>query len=210
MKTLSGVMMVIAKTPEPGQVKTRLCPPLTPAQACDVAWACLLDTLDVAAAVPASRHVLVLAGEPGDWIPSCFEVIAQRGDGLAARLAAAFTDVSETGVVIAMDTPQVTVAQLGAGLQALETNAEAVLGMAADGGYWLIGLRQDLDFDSVFHHVPMSTSHTGQDQQRRLDSLGLRTTLLPTLRDIDTIDDLHVVASGMPSGRLPRVVSLLT
>jgi uncharacterized protein len=207
---LSGVMMVIAKTPVVGRVKTRLCPPLSLEQACDVAWACLLDTLDIAALVPASRHVLVLDGEPGKWIPERFEVLAQRGDGLAERLAAAFADVNDAGVVIAMDTPQVSAEHLSAGLTALDAGADAVLGLAADGGYWMIGLRRDVDPVAVFNNVPMSTSETGQAQRSQLEALGLRTVLLPSYRDIDTMEDLHVVAAGMATGRLPLVLSGLS
>lgn len=199
-------MMVIAKTPRVGAVKTRLCPPLTLEQACDVAWACLLDTLDTAASAPAARHVLVLDGEAGPWIPPDFEVIKQRGSGLGERLAAAFTDVDDDGIVIAMDTPQVTVGQLTAGLDALAEGADATLGMAADGGYWVIGLRRGLDLNAVFDGVPMSTAHTGAAQLRQLDLLGLRITALAPLHDIDIIDDLYAVVGGMATGRLPALV----
>jgi uncharacterized protein len=208
--TLSGAMMVIAKSPVRGRVKTRLCPPLTLEQACDVAWACLLDTLDTAASVPATRHVLVLDGEPGPWVPHGFEVIAQRGVGLAERLAAAFCDVDDAGVIIAMDTPQVTAEHLSEGLTALAGGADAVLGMAEDGGYWAIGLRRDVDRVAIFENVPMSTSQTGEAQRRQIDALGLRSVLLPSYRDIDTMEDLHVVVAGMATGRLPLLVSGLS
>ena len=204
---LSGAMMVIAKTPEVGLVKTRLCPPLSLEQACDVAWACLLDTLDTAASVPAARHVLVLDGEPGPWIPDVFEVIPQRGHGLAERLAAAFFDVADAGIVVAMDTPQVTIQHLSAGLRAVADGADAVLGLADDGGYWVIGLRRGVDVTAVFENVPMSTSQTGAAQRRQLDLLGLCTTMLPTHRDIDTIQDLYVVVAGMAGGRLPELLA---
>ncbi len=204
---LPGAMMVIAKTPEVGRVKTRLCPPLSLEQACDVAWACLLDTLDTVASVPAARHVLVLDGEPGPWIPDIFEVIAQRGNGLSERLAAAFSDVADAGIVIAMDTPQVTIQHLSAGLRSLTHGADAVLGLADDGGYWVIGLRRGVDVTAVFENVPMSTSQTGAAQRRQLDLLGLRTTMLPAHRDIDTVEDLYVVVAGMAGGRLPELLS---
>lgn len=204
---LPGAMMVIAKTPEVGRVKTRLCPPLSLEQACDVAWACLLDTLDTVASVPAARHVLVLDGEPGPWIPDIFEVIAQRGNGLAERLAAALSDVADAGIVIAMDTPQVTIQHLSAGLRSLTHGADAVLGLADDGGYWVIGLRRGVDVTAVFENVPMSTSQTGAAQRRQLDLLGLRTTMLPAHRDIDTVEDLYVVVAGMAGGRLPELLS---
>ncbi len=204
---LAGAMMVIAKTPEVGRVKTRLCPPLSLEQACDVAWACLLDTLDTAASVPAVRHVLVLDGEPGSWIPDIFEVIPQRGHGLAERLAAAFSDVGDAGIVVAMDTPQATIQQLSAGLTALADGADAVLGLADDGGYWVIGLRRGVDVATVFENVPMSTSRTAAAQRRQLDLLRLRTTMLPSHRDIDTMEDLYVVVAGMAGGRLPELLS---
>lgn len=204
---LPGAMMVIAKTPVIGRVKTRLCPPLSLEQACDVAWACLLDTLDTVASVPAARHVLVLDGEPGPWIPDIFEVIAQRGNGLAERLAAALSDVADAGIVIAMDTPQVTIQHLSAGLRSLTHGADAVLGLADDGGYWVIGLRRGVDVTAVFENVPMSTSQTGAAQRRQLDLLGLRTTMLPAHRDIDTVEDLYVVVAGMAGGRLPELLS---
>jgi uncharacterized protein len=204
---LPGAMMVIAKTPEVGRVKTRLCPPLSLEQACDVAWACLLDTLDTAASVPAARHVLVLDGEPGPWIPDIFEVIPQRGNGLAERLAAAFSDVAAAGIVVAMDTPQITVQHLSDGLRAMADGADAVLGLADDGGYWVIGLRRGVDVTAVFDNVPMSTSRTGAAQRRQLDLLGLRTTVLPSHRDIDTMEDLYVVVAGMAGGRLPKLLS---
>jgi uncharacterized protein len=204
---LPGAMMVIAKTPVAGRVKTRLHPPLSLEQACDVAWACLLDTLDTASLVPAARHVLVLDGEPGSWIPDRFEVIPQRGTGLAERLAAAFCDVDDAGIVIAMDTPHVTTEHLSAGLTALADGADAVLGMAEDGGYWSIGLGRNVDRVAVFENVPMSTSQTGEAQRHQLASLELRTVLLPSYRDIDTMEDLQVVVAGMATGRLPELLS---
>jgi uncharacterized protein len=207
---LPGAMMVIAKTPVAGRVKTRLCPPLSLEQACDVAWACLLDTLDTAASVPAARHVLVLDGEPGPWIPELFEVIAQRGDGLAERLSAAFSDVDDAGIIVAMDTPQVSVEHLSAGLRAIGDGADAVLGLADDGGYWIIGLRHGLHVAAVFEDIPMSTSQTAAAQLRQLQRLGLGVTMLTSLRDIDTVDDLYVVVAGMASGRLPELVSGLS
>ena len=100
---------VIAKEPVPGRVKTRLCPPFSPAQAAELAEAALRDTLRTVRATAAARHVLVLDGRPGPWVPAGFDVLAQRGDGLGSRLAAAFTDCvaacDEPVVLVGMDTP---------------------------------------------------------------------------------------------------------
>lgn len=186
-------LIVIAKAPVPGRVKTRLCPPCTPEQAAVLAAASLADTLDVVAAQPADRHVCVLEGEPGPWLPDRFDVIPQRGDGLDARLAAAFEDVGDPALLVGMDTPQLTPEHLGAGLEALTApGCDAVLGLAPDGGYWAIGLRRP--DRRLFAGVPMSTEHTGAAQRERLIAHGLRITMLPELRDVDTIDDARAVA----------------
>jgi rSAM/selenodomain-associated transferase 1 len=192
-------LLVIAKEPTPGRVKTRLSPPCTPEQAAALAAAALADTLAAAAAAErAGRRVLVLDGRPGDWVPDGFEVIAQRGDGLAERLAAAFEDAGAPAFLVGMDTPQVTPALLDAGLAAVE-GADAALGTALDGGYWGIGLRRA--DPEVFRDVPMSVDHTGAVQQARLTALGLATAFLPPLLDIDTIADARAVAAQAPGTR---------
>src|SRR4051794_33949116 len=87
--SVAPALIVIAKAPVAGRVKTRLCPPCTPDQAAGLARAALQDTLDAAdRSTLAGRRVVVLDGDPGRWLPAGFEVIAQRGDGLAERLAA--------------------------------------------------------------------------------------------------------------------------
>jgi uncharacterized protein len=204
---IPGAVIVIAKTPQPGLVKTRLSPPLTADEACSVAWACLHDTLDAASAVPAQRHVLLLSGPSGAWVPPGFEVIPQRGAGLAERLAAGFTDVGDNAVLIAMDTPQVSSSDLSAGLLALHTGCDSVLGSAFDGGYWLVGLRSDTDPAPVFDGIPMSCAKTGMAQLRRLASLGLSTHLLRELRDVDTVDDLRAVVLAYPETRVAHLAA---
>ena len=80
-------LLVLAKSPEPGRVKTRLCPPLSPAEAAAVAAAALADTLEAVHGCGADRKILALDGRPGPWLPPGFEVIEQRGTGLAERTA---------------------------------------------------------------------------------------------------------------------------
>ena len=206
MTPADTTLIVIAKAPVAGRSKTRLTPPCTPQQAADLAEAALTDTLHAILATPAGRRVLVLEGTPGAWLPDGFEVLPQRGDGLDERLAAAFADIGEPTLLVAMDTPQVTAQLLSDALDEL-AGADAVLGCAADGGYWAIGL-QRAD-DAVFHGVPMSEPTTCAAQRDRLHSLGLTTRELPPLRDVDEIADAHAVAEVAPQTRFARELARL-
>lgn len=202
---LGITLVVLAKAPVAGRVKTRLCPALTPRQAADVARAALLDTLDVVSQVPVRRRVVVLDGSPAGLIPAGFEVLPQRGAGLNERLAAAFDDVAEMPtLLVGMDTPQMTVEQLVAAATTLSAGG-SVLGHAEDGGWWAIGLpAADPD---VFLGVPMSTDVTGRCQEQRMRFRGLEPLLLPVLRDIDHLDDLIAAADAMP--RASRVATVV-
>jgi len=201
-------LLVIAKAPVAGRSKTRLCPPCSPAQAADLAQAALRDTLQAVAAAPGvNRRVLVLDGAPGAWLPRGFEVVAQRGDGLAQRLAHAFAACRGPALLVGMDTPQLSPALLAAGLQALRGGAASVLGLAADGGYWAIGLQRP--DPAVFDGVPMSAARTGAVQRARLHALGLAPVMLPVLRDVDRIADAVAVAAVAPETRFARALARL-
>jgi uncharacterized protein len=181
---------VIAKQPRPGLVKTRLCPPCTPVEASAVAAAALADTLDgidrLAALTPKTiDRVLLFEGDPTDWERPGWRVVPQRGQGLGDRLANGFDDLG-CGLIIGMETPHV-VPSLGLALEAIGKGRDAI-GLATDGGYWVIALGA-VD-RGAFDGVPMSRSHTGLTQLRRLHSLGRSVTLLPAARDLDTFDDL--------------------
>jgi rSAM/selenodomain-associated transferase 1 len=199
-------LIVIAKAPVAGRVKTRLCPPCTPEQAADLACASLQDTLDAVALSSAGRRIVVLDGEPGPWLPAGFEVIAQRGDGLAERLAAAFEDVGEAAFLVGMDTPQLTPALLDSGLEAVVTG-DAAFGAALDGGYWGLGLRTP--DAAVFAGVPMSSTRTGAVQRAQLALLGLRPAILPPLLDVDTFRDALIVATEAPETRFAAAVAAI-
>lgn len=206
--TPDAALIVIAKAPAPGHSKTRLCPPCTPAEAAALAEAALRDTLAAVAATPAARRVVALTGEPGAWLPDGFEVIAQRGEGLAARLASAFEDVGGPALLVAMDTPQLTPALLGDSLARMaRVGVDAALGETLDGGYWGIGLhRPDR---AVFEDVPMSERFTGAAQVARLAALGLRVAELEPLRDVDSIADARAVARAAPASRFAAALAEL-
>jgi rSAM/selenodomain-associated transferase 1 len=199
-------LVVLAKAPTPGRSKTRCCPPCTLKQAAELAGAALHDTLATVVATPARRHVLVLDGQPGCWLPTGVEVVVQRGRGLDERLAAAFADVGGPAVLIGMDTPQVTTELLQSAYETLARDGvDAVLGPADDGGFWMIGLRRP-DTDA-FTGVPMSTARTGRAQLRRLHERGYRVELLPRLRDVDTFADAVDVAGTVPGSAFASTVT---
>ncbi len=177
------------------------------AEAATLAAAALTDTLQAVAWTQARRRVLVLDGSPGPWLPPGFEVIAQRGDGLADRLANATRDIGEALVFVGMDTPQLTRALLLTALDAL-AGSDAVLGPTIDGGYWAIGLREP--DPAVFDDVPMSTAGTAAAQLARLDELGLDTVELERLHDVDSFEDAAAVAALAPWTRFAATFELLT
>ncbi|MEV0910524.1 TIGR04282 family arsenosugar biosynthesis glycosyltransferase [Streptomyces hokutonensis] len=196
-------LLVIAKEPRPGRVKTRLTPPFTPEEAAALAEASLVDTLNVLLATPARRRVLVLDGAPGPWLPPGFDVVPQCGGGLDERLAAAFAGRAGPALLIGMDTPQVTPALLTVDF----ADCDAYFGPAEDGGFWALGLA-DPD-PALLRGVPMSTPTTGAVQRARLTAAGLRVRDLPPLRDVDTAYDAELVAAEAPEGRFAKELARL-
>lgn len=192
-----STIVVLAKEPIAGKVKTRLQAAFTPVESAALAAAALTDTLRVVRCTPGVRRVLAWEGDPQRW-SSGFEVVEQSSGSLNDRLAAAFSlaraDAGGSPILlIGMDTPQVTTELL----MTRWGDADAVLGLSEDGGFWAIGLR-DGDPGEVFAGVQMSTSRTGSDQFARLLDLGLDVRLLPRLRDVDTPADADFVAGRFP------------
>ncbi|MFI1101794.1 DUF2064 domain-containing protein [Streptomyces melanogenes] len=202
--TAPVALLVIAKAPVPGRVKTRLTPPYSPEQAARIAEAALADTLDAVLAAPARRRVLVLDGAPGPWLPPGIEVVPQCAGGLDERLAAAFALDPGPALLIGMDTPQVGPALLAPALAGWGPG-EAWFGPAADGGFWSLGLTAP--DPALLRGVPMSVPETGAVQRRRLVEAGLTVRELPPLRDVDTAADVREVAALAPDGRFARAVA---
>lgn len=195
---------IVAKAPVAGRVKTRLCPPCSFEQAAELATVAIMDTIeaiDGIDGIETTRRTLLLEGVAQPWMPEHYGVLPQRGDGLGERLANGFRELG-AGVVVGMETPHVA-HLLGEALAAIRRGSD-VIGLAEDGGYWMIGLSDATmgHIDHVFHDIPMSTSSTGALQLERLRSLGHDVVLLPTARDLDTFDDLVAIAESDRTGRL--------
>jgi uncharacterized protein len=200
-------ILVVAKAPVPGYAKTRLAAGIGAEAAADVAAAALLDTLDAVVAAGVEHRVVALAGDLTKAKRAAeitarltdFTVVDQRGDGFGARLANAHADAAAAGLPvlqIGMDTPQVTGPLLAGCAKALLAG-DAVLGMAHDGGWWVLGLH-DPATARCLHDVPMSQPDTGDVTLRALRDTNLTVTLVPELSDIDTADDLEVVRQECP------------
>jgi glycosyltransferase A (GT-A) superfamily protein (DUF2064 family) len=210
------VVIVLAKSPVPGRVKTRLCPPATPRQAADLAAAALADTLAAARDVRSAAVVVALDGVPDAALCAALDgttVFAQRGGPLGERIAAAHADVvrlfpGACTVQIGMDTPQLDPAVLDHCLDAVACpgGPDALLGPAADGGWWALGLRNPRHADLI-RHVPTSRADTGVRTRAALAAAGLSVAALPQLTDVDTMVDAHAVAQTVPGSRFAAALS---
>ena len=217
MNSIPVTALIVAKAPEPGKAKTRLAATVGDEVAAEVAAAALLDTLDAMAAAPVAARVVALTGDlavasRGAEIRSRLEsfiVIGQSGTDFAERLANAHADAGVVGesrpvLQIGMDTPQVTAELLAAcGRRLLQ--AEALLGPAYDGGWWILGVHDPTDAECL-RGVPMSQPDTGELTAKALRDTGVEVTLVETLADIDVIDDVAAVRDACsPASRFARV-----
>lgn len=217
MTPLPVTVLVVAKAPVAGLAKTRLAAALGRKAAADIAAAALLDTLDAVAAAPVAARIVAMTGDlaeaqAADEIRDrlrAFTVIPQRGEDFADRLANAHVDAAGAAgpmpvLQIGMDTPQVTAELLCRCAETL-LNTPAVLGMAADGGWWVLGVRSAPMADAL-RGVPMSRDDTGSLTFAALTNRGIDVGLVEVLRDVDTVDDVAAVREASAAdSRFARV-----
>ncbi|MAQ92217.1 MAG: hypothetical protein CMM84_01610 [Rhodothermaceae bacterium] len=213
-------LIVFAKAPEAGRVKTRLSPALTPADAAALYEAFLRDALDryarlgAEAGGPAVR--LYLAGDPGDLVPDGVSVHPQRGDGLGERMLRAFVETFAAGhdraIVVGTDHPTLPEAFFGLTFEALDDPLTAVLGPSDDGGYYLLGLNDivpDL-FDMAYSHPDVF-----EDTLERVMEVDLTPVVLPPHYDVDDVATLRRLIEEWRGGadtgpRTARMLAPLT
>jgi glycosyltransferase A (GT-A) superfamily protein (DUF2064 family) len=191
-------LVVIAKDPVPGRVKTRLQPELSLDEAAVVAAALISDTLATARTIRASRHIVFWDGNTPPAGAAGFELIAQPQGSLDERLAALFDLIDEPMVLIGMDTPQFSAQHLGGVFPDWPTGVGAVFGPAEDGGFWALGMREPRG--DLIRGVPMSRADTGARQIARLHDAGLLVSALPMLLDVDDFAAATRVAEAAPAG----------
>ena len=215
MSGLPVTLLVVAKAPEPGRAKTRLAGTVGDRVAADIAAAALLDTLDAVATAPVAARVVALTGDLDAAAGAAeirqrlesFTVIEQRGDDFADRLANAHADSGFGGnpvLQIGMDTPQVT-AELLTGCARRLLESPAVLGLACDGGWWVLGVSTPAMAECL-RTIPMSQPDTGELTLKALRDNGIDVVPVDRLADFDVVDDVAVVRDACgPASRFARV-----
>jgi len=218
--TRTDALILLAKAPIPGQVKTRLCPPLTGKEAAAL-YACLLE--DTAAEMARLRHVhrYLFFSPPGSERLfrrdpfSVFEPLPQSGGNLGERMANAFRTAFGRGfaraVLVGADCPVLSAPLVRAAFRDLSSSAGAVFGPSDDGGFYLIALSSNVP--SLFRGVDWGTASVLSEVSLRCRTAGIPYALLPLGFDIDTVDDVTALARWVrarSSPACPRTRQWLT
>lgn len=202
--TGAPTILVMAKAPRPGHVKTRLRPLLGP-HGCAALQAQLLR--HTVATAHATRRRVVVAFDPPDAREEireliddqgAVELVSQCGRHLGERMTSAAEDALPDGgtlVVIGTDAPTLTADLLTRAFAALDTGSSAVIGPALDGGYYLLGLHWPAPHAFAIDPALWSGDQVAEATMARLRRLPGRVAQLPRLRDLDTPQDAAVLLS---------------
>ncbi|HEV3255153.1 MAG TPA: TIGR04282 family arsenosugar biosynthesis glycosyltransferase [Candidatus Acidoferrales bacterium] len=215
-----SALVVFAKLPVAGRVKTRLLGALSPSQAAQVHRACLRDTVALLDAVPACSRWLMVAGSDEEAralaremkLGAGWNAYAQFGRDLGARLERAMGRLFAMGmrrvVVVGTDAPWIGVQKLRQALRWLEAD-DVVIGPAADGGYYLVGARRPVE--EIFRGIPWGSSQVMAATRRTLEKLRIRFRLLGRDFDLDRPADLARAAEMLRASphRAPALAAWL-
>jgi hypothetical protein len=198
----------MAKAPRVGAVKTRLVPPLYPEEALELNVCFLRDvTVNIAQLSKLGIiHGFVAYMPPGeesafdDKLPNGFQLLPQRGGNLGERLFHAFEDFLlagyETACLINSDSPTLPQAVLREAVDALRKPGDRmVLGEAADGGYYLIGLKRP--HHRIFENIAWSTETVFSQTLERASEIGLETCVLPVWYDVDDAESIRQLCAEL-------------
>ena len=207
----ASVVAIMAKAPRAGEVKTRLCPPLTPGEAAEIYRAFLLDKIEQVRSLDGARPAIAYAPAAArvffETVAPGFTLIPQRGRDLGARLVAAFEELLGGGapgaLLIDSDTPTLPRELLETALRLVSgADTDVVLGPSEDGGYYLIGLRAPRP--ELFEDMAWSTPAVLPETLRRAQALGLRVVSLPPWFDVDTGGDIERLEAALAASRGPE------
>jgi rSAM/selenodomain-associated transferase 1 len=191
------LLVVMAKDPVPGQVKTRLQPRLSSADAADLYLCFLEDRLrDVASLPEIDRAVAFAPATAADRFaslaPEGFLLFPQRGNNLGEKLDDLFSTTLaldyEAVVATDSDSPDLPRSLFRDAFTLLAGGSDVVFGPCRDGGYYLVGMKTAAP--GLFANIPWSTSQVLEESLAAAARLGLKADLLPPWQDIDTFEDL--------------------
>jgi rSAM/selenodomain-associated transferase 1 len=195
---MSNALAIFAKAPIVGQVKTRLCPPLTPEQAADLFRCFLLDTVERMCGLEAVEVFVAITpadSEPlfRSLIPFPVRYQPQRGASLGERQINTLSDMLAAGfsrtLIIGSDIPTLPVAYVQEAFRRLEDPAcDAVFGPSRDGGYYLVGVRQV--HRPLFENIAWSTPQVLQQTLEQARKHRYAVALVPSWYDVDRPEDL--------------------
>lgn len=188
-----SLLIIFYRNPQAGKVKTRLAATLGDEKALEIFVKLSSHIRDITENLTVDKIVFYSdAIEQGDlWTDTAYLKALQRGDDLGARMKNAFAEGFRSGYIsvciIGTDCYELTEEVLARSFEALKT-ADAVVGPARDGGYYLLGMNKP--FPELFDNKPWSTDTVSRKTIEDLDLLGLKYAILPVLRDVDTEDDV--------------------
>ncbi len=192
-----GLIVIVAKAPRVGKVKTRLCPPLNQFQATELYTAFLLDTVELALKVSGVKVKVVCPTaedvcELKNILPQTVDYIVQDTPGLTGALTEGFVKGLAAGfskvLCISSDNPTLPGQYLAEALQSLETS-ELVLGPTEDGGYYLIGAKKA--YPSLLNDMIWSAETVMSETIKRAEEGALKVEVLPGWYDLDTGAELE-------------------
>ncbi len=216
-----NVLVIFAKFPVEGQVKTRLCPPLTLEQAAELAACFLIDTVERACSLPNTQVYISFTpahSEPifRTLLPFPVGYLPQRGSSLGERELNVFLDLQQSAarnvVLIGSDIPTLPLAHIQKAFTFLEDpHCDAVLNPTEDGGYCLVGMREP--HRPLFENITWSTATVLSDTLTQAKRHQLTVKLLPPWYDVDEASDLSRLAVELSQSaevsEAPRTRALL-
>jgi rSAM/selenodomain-associated transferase 1 len=213
-----NALLIFAKWPESGKVKTRLSPPFSTQEASELYRCMLIDTLENTLGLNGMTRIIFFDGNPeraADFslLAPDAEVIRQEGADLGERLANAFERAFSIGyrkvAVIGTDSPHMPVERITEAFQLLNAeDCDIVFGPSEDGGYYLIAMKEMNP--ELLVDIPWSSSDTLGKSLEKAKAAGLRASLLACGFDLDTVDDLLRLEQESPgSVTAPRTKSFL-
>lgn len=211
-----AAILVFVKDPQAGQVKTRLAASIGDIAAASLYRAFVADVMETVT-MCASYDCWICFSPPESeaairaWLGDDHRFIPQAGADLGLRMTRAFEQTFSQGydrlILIGTDIPQIQPNTLNAAFSAL-TETEAVIGPATDGGYYLIGFRKTSFTPDVFRNIAWGSDTVKDDTLGCLSAIGCGCFLLPSLRDIDDVEDLK--ALRLPSETAPHTTAAVS